>query len=77
MTSSRQEIDRRRKPLAKAVWAFHRQRPHHQTLDQLRRARRLLELGFAGAQERRRAEDLIRLERHESSEVTIRAGSRI
>jgi len=77
MTSSRQPVDRRREPLAKAVWAFHRQRPHHQTLDQLRRARRLLALGFGGAHEHRRAEDRIRLERHDSSEITIKAGSRV
>jgi hypothetical protein len=77
MTSSRQDIDRRREPLAKAVWAFYRQRPHHQTLDQLRRARRLLGMGFGGAQEQRRAEDRIRLEWHDSAEVTIKAGRRI
>jgi hypothetical protein len=69
--------DRRREPLAKAVWAFHRGRHHHQALDQLRRARRLLDLGFAGAHECRRVEDRVRLERHNSSEVTIKAGRRV
>ena len=58
------------------VWAFHH-REHHQTLEQLRRARRLLELGFGGAQERRRAEDRVRLERHDSCAVTIKAGKRV
>ncbi len=73
---SPQPADRGREPLAKAVWAFHRDRHHHQTLDQLRRARRLLERGFGGAHEHRRAEDRIRLERHDSHAVTIKAGKR-
>jgi hypothetical protein len=82
MTSSSQPSaprphhDPPREPFAKVVWGFHNRR-HLQALEQLRRARRLLELGFAGAQERRRAEDRIRLERHDSRAVTIKAGRRI
>jgi hypothetical protein len=68
--------DRHREPFADLVRAFHHQQ-HRQTLEQLRRARRLLELGFGGAQERRRAEDRIRLERHDSYAVTIKAGKRV
>jgi hypothetical protein len=35
-----------------------------------------LERGFGGAHEHRRAEDRIRLERHDSHAVTIKAGKR-
>ena len=77
MTASSMQIDRHRDPLSKAVWAFQVRRHHHQALDQLRRARRLLQLGFAGAHEQRRAEDRIRLERHDALAVTIKAGHRV
>jgi hypothetical protein len=70
-------IDHRRgQSFVDLVGAFH-DRQHRQALEQLRRARRLLELGFGGAQERRRAEDRIRLERHDSCAVTIKAGKRV
>lgn len=75
-TTQRPVDDQHREPVADLVWAFHH-RQHHQALEQLRRARRLLELGFGRAQERRRAEDLIRLERHDSCAVTIKGGKRV
>jgi hypothetical protein len=77
MISLPRPIVRPGEPLAKAVWAFQHDRHHHQALEQLRRARRLLELGFAGAHEHRRAEDRVRVERHDSRTVTIKAGKRI
>jgi hypothetical protein len=58
------------------LWDFeHRQ--HRQTVEHLRRASRLLELGFGRAQERRRAEDKIRDEWHDARAVTIKAGKRL
>jgi hypothetical protein len=75
-TTPRSLDDRHRESFVDLFRTFH-QRQHRQTLEQLRRARRLLELGFGGAQERRRAEDRIRLERHDSCAVTIKAGKRV
>jgi hypothetical protein len=63
----------RREQTFGAPSAFQNRRPQ-QTAEQLRRARRLLELKFAGAQKRRRAEDWIREEWHDAHAVTIRAG---
>jgi len=68
--------DPHREPFAALMLAFQHRR-HHQALEQLRRTRRLLQLGFGGAQERRRAEDRIRLERHDAHAVTIKAGQRV
>ena len=62
--------------LEQLLWEFeHRQ--HHQTVEQLRRASRVLALGFGLAQERRRAEDKIREEWHDARAVTIKAGKRL
>jgi hypothetical protein len=75
-TTPRPFDDRHRESFVDLFRTFHH-RQHRQTLEQLRRARRLLELGFGSAQERRRAEDRIRLERHDSCAVTIKAGKRV
>ena len=58
------------------LWDFEHRR-HHQTVEQLRRASRILALGFGRAHERRRAEDKIRDEWHDAREVTIRAGKTV
>jgi len=58
------------------MWVFEHRR-HHQTVEQLRRASRLLALGFGRAHERRRAEDKIRDERHDAHAVTIKAGKKL
>jgi hypothetical protein len=58
------------------LWNFEHRR-HHQTVEQLRRASRILALGFGRAHERRRAEDKIRDEWHDAREVTIRAGKTV
>jgi hypothetical protein len=65
-----------REPFAALMRAFHYRR-HHQTLEHLRRTRRLLELGFGGALERRRAEDRVRLAWRDEHDVTIKAGQRV
>jgi hypothetical protein len=62
--------------LEQLMWDFEHRR-HHQTVEQLRRASRLLALGFGRAQERRRAEDKIRDEWHDAREVTIKAGKKL
>jgi hypothetical protein len=68
--------DLHREPFAALMRAFHYRR-HHQTREHLRRTRRLLELGFGGALERRRLEDRVRLEWHDAHDITIKAGERI
>jgi hypothetical protein len=62
--------------LEQLVWNFEHRR-HHQTVEHLRRASRLLTLGFGRAQERRRAEDKIRDERHDARAVTIKGGKKL
>jgi hypothetical protein len=58
------------------LWDFEHRR-HHQTVEQLRRASRILALGFGRAHERRRAEDKIRDEWHDARAVTIKAGKKL
>jgi hypothetical protein len=68
--------DLHREPFAALMRAFLYRR-HHQTREHLRRTRRLLELGFGRALERRRAEDRVRIAWHDAHDVTIKAGRRI
>ena len=63
----------RRAPISELPSAFQNRRPH-QTAEQLRRTRRLLELKLAGEQKRRRAEDRIREQWQDAHAVTITAG---
>jgi hypothetical protein len=51
-------------------------RRHQQTVEQLRRARALLEQRLSASNERRRAEDQIRDDYHDSRARTIKAGKK-
>jgi len=70
---SDQELHRQ---LEQLRWDFEHLQ-HRQTVEHLRRASRLLTLGFGRAQERRRAEDKIRDEWHDTQAVTIKAGKKV